>query len=119
VEDDNQVVTGVSQDKYALGYFGYAYYAENKGKLQLVAVDSGSGPVKPSPETVRSGTYSPLSRPLYVYVRTDAFARPEVRAFIDFYLQSAGELAADVGYVPVTDEVDRQNRETFTAAIKN
>jgi phosphate transport system substrate-binding protein len=112
-EDDNVIVLGVSQDKYALGYFGYAYFAENQSKLKLVAVDSGSGPVTPSTETVRSGTYTPLSRPLFIYVRKDALGRPEVQTFVEFYLQAAGKLAEDVGYVPVSEDVASANKKAF------
>ena len=75
-EDDNVLVQGVSSDKGALGYFGYAYYLENKDKLKLVAVDAGKGPLSPTPENIADGTYSPLSRPIFVYVRKDALARP-------------------------------------------
>ena len=77
-EDDNVLVQGVAGDEDALGYFGFAYYEQNADELGLVAVDSGSGCVTPSRETILDGTYAPLSRPLYVYVRTDALARPEV-----------------------------------------
>ena len=76
--DDNVLVQGISGDKGSLGYFGYAYYQENEDKLKLVAVDSGSGCVKPSPETIPSGAYSPLSRPLFLYVNTESYKRPEV-----------------------------------------
>ena len=100
-EDDNVLVQGVEGDKYSLGYFGYAYYAENQGKLKLVGVDPGTGCVTPSQETVKSGTYKPLSRPLFVYVTKKAMARPEVQAFIKFYNDKATELIPQVGYVPL------------------
>ena len=82
--DDNVLVQGIAGDRDALGYFGYAYYAENQSRLKLVAVDSGQGPVLPSPETINSGTYHPLSRPLFLYINAKAAARPEVQAFIHF-----------------------------------
>jgi phosphate transport system substrate-binding protein len=103
-EDDNVLVQGVSGDRYALGYFGYAYYAENVDKVKLVAIDAGNGCVAPSPETVQSGEYTPLSRPLYIYVNKAALARPEVLAFLRYYLTHAAELIPQVGYVPLSPE---------------
>ncbi len=104
-EDDNVLVLGVSGDEYSLGYFGYAYYIENTDQLQAVAVDSGNGPVAPSPETVESGAYTPLSRPLFIYVSKNALeSRPEVREFVEFYLETAPDLVAEVGYVPLAAE---------------
>ena len=112
-EDDNVLVTGVQDDKYALGYFGYAYYDANKEKLKLLGVDNGNGPVRPSEETVRDGTYAPLSRPLYVYVRESSMAKPEVKEFVRFYLDNTGELSREVGYVPVSDEAAQKNDAVF------
>jgi phosphate transport system substrate-binding protein len=97
--DDNVLVTGVAGDKHALGYFGFAYYEENKDKLKLVPIDSGTGPVLPSEITINNGSYAPLSRPLFIYVSTAAAERPEIQAFVKFYLEQAGTLAAEVGYV--------------------
>jgi phosphate transport system substrate-binding protein len=99
-EDDNVLVTGVSGDKGALGYFGLAYYLESQEKLKALRVSDGADSecVEPSAATVESGDY-PLSRPLFIYVRKDAAARPEVKAFVDFYLENAAFLASDVGYV--------------------
>jgi phosphate transport system substrate-binding protein len=97
--DDNVLVQGIAGDKDALGYFGYAYYVENTDKLKLVAVDSGEGCVLPSRETVLDGSYSPLSRPLFVYVRMDALERPEVAEFMRFYLTEGVSLVSEVGYV--------------------
>lgn len=105
-EDDNQLVTGVANDKYALGYFGFAYYVENRDKLRAVPIDGGRGPVEPTEETIASGSYTPLSRPLFIYVNNEAYrTRPEVRAFVDYYLEVVGELAPEVGYIPLPDEV--------------
>jgi len=98
-EDDNVIVQGVIGDDGALGYLGYAYYEESRDRLQVVAVDEGDGCVTPSVETIESGEYSPLSRPLYIYVRKGSLARPEVRAFVEFYLQSGPDLARQVGYI--------------------
>ncbi|MBI3468199.1 MAG: PstS family phosphate ABC transporter substrate-binding protein [Planctomycetes bacterium] len=88
-EDDNVLVTGIAADKYALGYFGYAYYAENQSKLKLLGVDSGEGCIRPSAETVRGGKYKPLARPLLMYVKKSSLARPEVAAFVRFALSNA------------------------------
>ncbi len=103
-EDDNVLVQGVTGDRYSLGYFGYAYYAENSDRLKVVAVDGGSGCVEPTPETVQSGEYSPLSRPLYIYLKEQSLVRPEVRAFVRYYLENAGLLVPQVGYVPLSPE---------------
>jgi phosphate transport system substrate-binding protein len=104
-EDDNQLVTGVENDDNALGYFGFAYYYENQENLKLISVDGGDGCVAPSQETIESGEYAPLSRPLYVYVGNDALARPEVREFMRFFLTEGPVLAVDVGYVAAPDSV--------------
>jgi phosphate transport system substrate-binding protein len=106
-EDDNVLVQGIEGDPNALGFFGYAYYEENKDKLKLVAIDdqdetNGSGPIAPSPETVANGTYRPLSRPIFIYVKTSALARPEVQRFVEFYLANATTLVREVGYIPLT-----------------
>jgi len=104
-EDDDILVQGVSRTKGALGYFGLAYYENNQDKLKLVAIDSGNGPVKPSRETVLNGTYQPLARPLFIYVSVKALARPEVAEFVKFYIQNAGKLAEEVGYIGLPDKV--------------
>jgi phosphate transport system substrate-binding protein len=108
-EDDNVLVQGVEGDRNALGYFGYAYYHENQGRLRAVAVDNGQGCVQPTPETVIAGDYAPLSRPLFIYVRRDALQRPEVAAFVRFYMEHAPALVREVGYVPVQQDVYRRN----------
>ncbi len=102
-EDDNVLIQGVAGDRNALGYFGFAYYQENTDKLKALAVDAGGGCVLPSEQTILDGTYSPLSRPLYIYVNKTSLERPEVRAFIEFYLQNATGLVREVGYVPLPD----------------
>jgi phosphate transport system substrate-binding protein len=108
-EDDNVIVQGVAGDQYALGYFGYAYYEENKDKLKLVAVDdgdeaNGKGPILPSPDSVRGGTYRPLSRPIFIYPKVKALDRPEIKAFVDFYLSDGPVLVREVGYIPLTEK---------------
>jgi len=97
--DDNVLVQGVSGDQGAMGYFGYAYYVENSSLLNVLAVDGGSGCVVPSIETINDGSYSPLSREMFIYVNNSSMDRPEVRDFIEFYMNNAGELAEEVGYV--------------------
>jgi phosphate transport system substrate-binding protein len=108
-ENDNSLVMGVAGDKGSLGYFGYGYYAANKDKLKLLPIDGGDGPVAPSPETVRDGTYKPLSRPLYIYVRKSSLAKPPVAKFIQYYLDNVHQVAEKVGFVPVPDEVAERN----------
>jgi len=103
-EDDNILVQGVAGDRYALGYFGFAYYAENQDRLKLVEVDGGAGCVAPSDQTIEDGTYAPLSRPLYVYVRHAALERPEVRAYVQFMLEEATTLVPATGYHALSDE---------------
>lgn len=98
-EDDNILVTGVTGDKNAIGYFGYAYYAENKEKLKVVPIDNGNGPVEPTNETVEKGEYMPLSRPLFIYMKNEAVKKPEVYHFVKFALEHAGDLSEEVGYV--------------------
>jgi phosphate transport system substrate-binding protein len=105
-ENDNVLVEGVAGDPGGLGYFGYSYYEANKDKLRLVGIDDGSGkPVKPSLETIRSGQYKPLSRPLFVYVNRQAADRPEVRALLDFFLRNPRAIVEHpkVNYVALSD----------------
>ena len=105
-EDDNVLVQGVSGDKGALGYFGYAYFAENRDKLKAVPVVNKSGkPVAPSPEAVKDGSYNPLARPIFIYVNKKSLdSKPEVRQFVKFYLENGGDLTKEVKYVPLPDE---------------
>ncbi|QIR38360.1 PstS family phosphate ABC transporter substrate-binding protein [Tolypothrix sp. PCC 7910] len=94
-EDDNVLVQGISRDKNALGYFGYAYYAENSKRLKAVAVNG----VSPSEATVKNGSYTPLSRPLFIYVSSKSIDKPEVKQFVKFYLQNAAKFSKEVRYV--------------------
>ncbi len=103
-EDDNVLVQGIAGDKNALGFFGFAYYEENKDKLKLVKVDAGKGPVEPTFDTIKDGSYAPFSRPLYLYVNNEALARPEVKAFLRFYIENAKDFVPEVGYVALPDE---------------
>ncbi len=104
-EDDNVLVLGVAADKYALGFFGLAYYQENRDKLKVVGIDNGSATVKPSPKTVENGSYTPLSRPLFIYVRKDSVKRPEVDKFLEFYLKEGPALAREVGYISLPSDI--------------
>ena len=104
-EDDNALVMGVAGNLDGIGYFGLAYFEENQSKLRAVPIDGGKGPVSPSVKSVNDGTYTPLSRPLFIYVNRKSADRTEVQAFIDFYLKEAGELAKEVGYVNMPDEI--------------
>ena len=103
-EDDNVTVQGVSGTKGGLGYFGLSYYEQNQDKLKVVQVDGGDGCVTPSQETVQSGEYKPLSRPLFIYPSKKAVARPEVKAFLDYYIQNADQVAEQALFVPLTAE---------------
>ena len=108
-EDDNVLVQGISTDKYALGFFGLAYYEENRDKLKLLPVDdendgNGKGPIAPSLETVANGTYQPLSRPIFIYVSTQSLNRAQVANFVKFYLAHAAELVKEVGYIPLSPQ---------------
>jgi len=103
-EDDNMLVQGVQGSQYAIGYFGFAYYEENADKLKVVPIDGGKGAVAPSTETIKDGTYAPLSRPLYIYVNKAEMTRPEVYAFTDYYINNIGSLASEVGFVPLPDD---------------
>lgn len=113
-EDDDVLVQGIAGDENALGFFGLAYYEANKDKLKLVAVDG----VEPNMETVKTGTYKPLSRPLFIYVSKESGAKPEVSAFVKFYLKNAGSVAKTVGYVPLPDADYEASIKKFEVFIK-
>jgi phosphate transport system substrate-binding protein len=104
-EDDNVLVQGIAGDKYSLGYFGFAYYIENKNKLKIVPVDGPNGVIAPSITTINDGSYAPLSRPIYIYINPASLDDPAVARFVDFYLENAGALSQEVGYVGLPDDV--------------
>ena len=109
-EDDNVLVQAIASDPYALGYFGLAYYEENRDKLKLVAIDdedqiNGAGPIVPTSQTVRDGTYQPLARPIFIYVSRKAAERSDVQKFVHFYLKHAPKLVSEVGYIPLPAKV--------------
>ena len=103
-EDDNVLVQGIASDEGSLGYFGLAYYAENKDRLKAVAVNAGKGGVLPSEQTVMDGTYQPLARPIFLYPSKRSAKKPEVQAFVEFYLKNAPALVKEVKYVPLPNE---------------
>ncbi len=103
-EDDNVLVKGITGDKNALGYLPYSYYEENKSNLKIIPVVANGKPIVPSRATVESGVYTPLSRPLFIYVNQAAMKRPEVREFIEFYLLNAQTLVEQAKYVPLPSE---------------
>ncbi|MCP1190615.1 PstS family phosphate ABC transporter substrate-binding protein [Priestia flexa] len=118
-EDDNVLVNGVTGDKNAIGYFGYAYYSENKDKLKVVPIDGGNGPVEPTKETVMSGEYAPLSRPLFTYASVGALKdKEQVYDYVKFTLENAGELAEEVGYVSLKDEEYDEQLKTLEGLKK-
>ncbi len=117
-EDDNVLVEGVSSEKGAIGYFGLAYYEQNKDKLKVVPIDGGKGPIEPSMETVKDGTYSPLSRPLFIYVNSSAVKRESVRKFVNFYIENAPALVEEVGYIPMKSEEYDQSANKFQSFIQ-
>ncbi len=102
-EDDNVLVQGIAGDKYSLGYFGFAYYVENTDKLKIVKIDNGSGPVEPTFDTIKDGSYAPLSRPIYMYVSKKALEQEHVRAFVEYFLTEGTALVSEVGYVQMDD----------------
>ena len=120
-EDDNLLVKGIAGDEYSLGYFGYAYYVENKDKLKLLAIAPGSDASKalaPTIETIRSGDYKPLSRPLFIYVSKTALKRAEVQEFLRFYVGEGQKLVAEAGYVELDEATISESRQTLEEAIK-
>ena len=124
-EDDNVLVQGVASDKNALGFFGMAYFEENREKLKEVGIDdeiddNGKGPILPSLETVKNKTYSPLGRPLFIYVNSVAGQRKEIQEFVRFYLLNMNELSTEVGFIPLTDEETSSVKakwETFISSL--
>jgi phosphate transport system substrate-binding protein len=115
-EDDNILVQGIAGDEFALGYFGYAYYAENSDRLKLVEVDGGDGCVAPSDATIEDGSYAPLARPLFIYVKHASLLRPEVLAFVRFYLENAPTLVPSTGYHALSADEYAEDLRVMTEA---
>jgi phosphate transport system substrate-binding protein len=109
-ENDNATVTGVQGSPGGMGYFGYSFYQENQDTLKALEVDDGDGCVAPSVETAQDGTYTPLSRPLFIYPSQEALRKPEVKAFVDYYLENVDTAAETVGFIPLTDQQLQQSQ---------
>src|SRR5690606_25767826 len=115
-EDDNILVQGVQSDTYALGYFGFAYYAENSGRIKAVSIDGGNGCVEPSTANIESNSYTPLSRPLFIYVNLDSASSSAVSEFVEYYLDAATrEFIAETGYATYADDIYQATLERFEA----
>ncbi|MBI1239350.1 MAG: phosphate ABC transporter substrate-binding protein PstS family protein [Alphaproteobacteria bacterium] len=115
-EDDNTLVQGVAQEKGGIGYFGLAYFTANADRLKAVKIVNPQGEaVEPSKATVESGTYVPLARPIFSYVRVDALDKPAVAQFVEFYLANAGKLSEEVGYVALPAEAYAKAQEHVNA----
>lgn len=116
-EDDNILVQGVSKDKNALGYFGFSYYKENQQRLKAVAIDAekGKGAVMPTEQSVKDGSYIPLTRPLFIYVSEKAAQRPEIKNFVKFYMQNAPKLVQEVGDIPLSASEYRTAQSHFNS----
>lgn len=117
-EDDNVLIQGISNDEGALGFVPFAYYEANQGKLKLVPVDdgkkeNGDGAILPSADTIKNGTYQPMSRPIFIYVSMKANDRPEVQKFVNYYLTNADTLVREVGYVPLGPEIYKLVSERY------
>ncbi|HEX4898223.1 MAG TPA: PstS family phosphate ABC transporter substrate-binding protein [Candidatus Limnocylindrales bacterium] len=117
-ENDNELVTGVAGDTYAISFFGFAYFVENTDKLKAVEVDGGAGCVAPTQETINDNSYAPLSRPLFIYPDVGkAQDRPELRAFVDYYLENTSAFSAEVGYIALPDELLAAEIAEWEAAV--
>jgi phosphate transport system substrate-binding protein len=122
-EDDNVLVQGIASDELALGFFGFAYYAENKKRLKVVPIDdeseeNGAGAIAPSVQTVANGTYQPLSRPLFIYVGVKSAERKDVQQFVAYYLGEGRPLVKEVGYIPLPDSAYKLVAQRFERRIK-
>ena len=119
-EDDNVLVQGVSQDVNAIGYFGYAYYAENQARLKSVPIveKPGKPAVAPTEATVLDGSYQPLARPIFIYVNAKSMAKPEVKEFVDFYMKDGAKIAKEVKYVPLPSKAYAVNLEHLAKGKK-
>lgn len=118
-EDDNVLVQGIAGDRNGLGFFGLAYYEENMDKLNLVAVVNDGKSVLPTAQTVKDGSYSPLSRPVFIYVSDAAAKKTEVVKFVQFYLDNAPTLVRDVGYIPLTDDQYKEQKNRFNSFVNS
>lgn len=115
-EDDNVLLRGVTSSRYALGYLGHGYYMANKNKVKAVKIDAGRGAIEPTDANVASGSY-PLSRELYIYVNTAAAKKPQVDAFVKFYLENSKRLSGETGYLPLSDDSYKQASERYSKNV--
>ncbi|MGH3030379.1 MAG: PstS family phosphate ABC transporter substrate-binding protein [Gaiellaceae bacterium] len=117
-EDDNVIVQAVQGEPGAMGYFGFTYYEQNRDTLRAVQIENEDGEcVSPSVETARDGSYNPLARPLFIYVKNESLERPEVQAFLRFYLENVEAIAEDALYIPPSEEVKEESLTTLESAI--
>jgi phosphate transport system substrate-binding protein len=116
-EDDNVIVQAVAGDPGGLGYFGFTYYEENQDTLNAVEIDGGSGCVAPSPESAQDGSYTPLARPLFIYVKTEALAKPEVAAFAQYILDNNATIAEAALFIPLSDDQLAASQEALAGAV--
>jgi len=117
-EDDNVLVTGVAGDVNAISFFGFAYFVENTDKLKAVEVDGGDGCIAPTEASINDNSYAPLSRPLFIYPDINkARERPELKAFVDFYLENTNTLSAEVGYVALPDDLLQAEKDEWAVAV--
>jgi phosphate transport system substrate-binding protein len=116
-EDDNATVTGVAGAPGGMGYFGYSFFAENEGTLKALEIDDGSGCVAPSVETVQDGSYTPLSRPLFLYPSATALEREEFDAFLQYYLDNVNDIAEQVGFIGLTEEQLSESQSNLESLI--
>jgi phosphate transport system substrate-binding protein len=115
-EDDNTIVTGVSGEQGGLGYFGFSYFEENMDTLKALEIDGGDGCVAPSVETAQNGSYKPLSRPLFIYVKKASLQRPEVAGFLGYILDNEQSIADASQFVPLTDEQLKKAKSDLESA---
>jgi len=102
-EDDNTLVQGIAGDKNAIGFFGHSYYEENSDKLKAIKIDADNGGVSATAETIKDGSYKPLSRPIFIYVNNKSFVKPEVKEFIKFYMENGTKIVPEIGYVELPE----------------
>ena len=115
-EDDNMLLKGVSASRFGLGYFGHGYFMANKTKVKALLIDAGKGPVEATDQNISKGSY-PLARKLYIYVNSASTAKPQIEAFVVYYLQNASRLAKETGYLPLSEEASRQANERYAKKI--
>ncbi len=117
-EEDNVIVEGVAGTEGGMGYFGFTYFEENSDKLKALEVNSGSGCVAPSVETAQDGSYTPLARPLFIYPSNASYAdKPQVKAFVDFYIENLEEIVTEAQYIPLNEEQYSETQGQLESAL--